>query len=342
MNHFSTALDVRRWIALAACVWCCTGNAAERPLIATPANPHQVMGTDACVKCHPSEVETWKKTPHARTFDELHRRPEARDIAARLGVQSIKYDGRCVACHYTQQADPATHKISAVAGISCESCHGAAKDWIDKHHDYGDPNTTRTSETPEHRHQRIAESIALGMRNPENVYLVAQSCYRCHTVGDEELVNVGGHNAGSLDFEFVAWSQGMVRHNFVRSDGKTNEPSPRERLRVMFVAGLLADLECSLRAVANATEKATYGVTAAKRAARAARRLESAADKLNEPRLVQALDVYAGIQLRLGNADQLNAAADEIAEIGYLFAEESDGSELEALDAYLPPPESWK
>ena len=60
------------------------------------------------------------------------------------------------------------------------------------------------------------------MRNPVNVYLLAQSCYRCHTVPDERLVNVGGHHAGSLDFELVSWSQGTVRHNFVRTDGKVN------------------------------------------------------------------------------------------------------------------------
>lgn len=342
MNHFSAVLFVRLWATLSACICCCAATAADHPLIATPANPHQVKGTESCVKCHAAEVEVWKKTPHSRTFEELHRRPEAREIAAKLGVQSIKYDGRCVACHYTQQADPATESVSAIAGISCESCHGAAENWIDTHHDYGGPDITRMSESPEHRRQRIADSVALGMRNPDNVYLVAQSCYRCHTVGDEELVNVGGHTAGSLDFELVAWSQGMVRHNFVRSDGKTNEASSQERLRVMFVAGLLADLESSLRAVARATEKATYGVTVAKRAARAANRLDSAAAKVNEPRLEESLEVYASIQLRLGNAEQLNAAADKIAEIGFLFAEECDGSELAALDAYLPKSDTWK
>ena len=101
------------------------------------------------------------------------------------------------------------------------------------------------------------------MRNPINVYMLAQSCYRCHTVPDERLVNVGGHNVGSMDFEIVAWSQGTVRHNFLRSDGQSNEPSSPERLRQMFVAGMIADLEFSVRATAAATEKATFGVNAA-------------------------------------------------------------------------------
>ncbi len=325
-----------------SCVWGVACGWAEHPRVAAPADPHEVLGTQACVKCHASELEVWRKTPHAETFETLHRRPEAREIAERLGIRSIKYEGRCVACHYTQQADPSTGSITAIAGVSCESCHGAAKSWLDAHHDYGGPQITRQTESPSHRQARIDQSVALGMRNPDNVFLVAQSCYRCHTVGDEELVNVGGHHSGSLDFEFVAWSQGMVRHNFVRSDGKANRASPLPRLRVMFVAGLLADLESSLRAVATATEKATYGVTVAKRAARAAARLQSAAAKVDVPLLDTATEVSQGIALRLGNGSELTAAADRLSELGYQFAEQSDGSELAPLDPYLPSPDSWK
>ncbi|WP_153555292.1 cytochrome c family protein [Roseimaritima sediminicola] len=310
---------------------------------AEPADPHRVMGSQTCVKCHASEVAVWQQTPHAQTFEQLHRRPEARQIAARLGVQSIKYDGRCVDCHYTQQADPSDpHEITAIAGVSCESCHGPARDWLDVHHDYGGEHVTRQSEPAAHREQRLRESVRLGMRNPVNLYLMAQSCYRCHTVGDEELVNVGGHNTGSLDFEMVSWSQGMVRHNFVRSDGKTNAASSRERLRVMFVAGMIADLESSLRAVASATVKDTYGLTVAKRADRAARRLKSAQAKLAHPRLAEVLGVYDNVQLKLNNSEPLRKAADQIAAIGYAFADESQGTELAAIDRFVPPPEKYK
>lgn len=310
---------------------------------AAPADPHRVLGNQTCVKCHAAEVAVWKQTPHAKTFDELHRRPEARKIAANLGVQSIKYDGRCVACHYTQQADAANgHELTAISGVSCESCHGPARDWLEVHHDYGGVNVTRQSESPVHRQQRLQRSVALGMRNPANLYLMAQSCYRCHTVGDEELVNVGGHTAGSLDFEMVSWSQGLVRHNFVRSDGKVNEVSSRERLRVMFVAGMIADLESSLRAVATATEKATYGLTVAKRADRAAKRLKSVQAKVNHPRLAEVLKVYGAVKLKLNNQAQLTAAANEVSKLGYAFAEETDGTDLAGIDPYVPAAKKWK
>jgi hypothetical protein len=308
---------------------------------AASADPHLVLGNDSCVKCHAAEIQVWKKTPHARTFDELHRRDEAKQIASRLGLTSIKSDGRCVACHYTQQAG-AGGDNHAIAGVSCESCHGAAKDWLDLHHDYGGDEITRLSESTEHRQKRIARSVAAGMRNPANVYMVAQSCLRCHTTADEELVNVGGHSAGSLDFEFVSWSQGLIRHNFVRTDGKINEVSSPERLRVMFVAGMIAELESSLRATAIATQKATYGVTAAKRAARAGARLKSVVAKVDSPISSQITQVFDSVTLKLNNGRELIEAADQIAKLGYQFADQSDGRSLSPLDGFIPKSDRYK
>ncbi|TWU04558.1 cytochrome c family protein [Stieleria varia] len=316
-------------------------SSAAPPVIAEPANPHKVLTQESCVKCHAGEVGVWQKTPHATTFDTLHRTPEAKQIALKLGLQSIKHEGRCVACHYTQQSS-AGQEPHVISGVSCESCHGAAKDWLDLHHDYGGESITRLTETPHHRQQRIAASVHAGMRNPLNVFAVAQSCLRCHTTADEELVNVGGHTAGSLDFEFVSWSQGTVRHNFVRSDGKANTPSSQNRLRVMFVSGMIAELEAGMRATAIATQKANYGVTAAQRTARAAARLKSVAQKVSDSNLNHILAVYDSVQLKLNNSEPLTAAADSIATAGFQFAETNDGSALGALDAFIPTPDRWK
>jgi hypothetical protein len=332
---------------------------------AEPADPTKVLGNDACVKCHASEQAVWANTPHSKTFDELHRRPEAAQIASKLGIKSIKHGDRCVACHYTRQAEGgAGHEnaitavsrngsrsidFHAIAGISCESCHGAARDWLQAHHDYGGPDVTRLTESPAHREQRIKRSVELGMRNPHNVYLVAQSCYRCHTTGDEELVNVGGHPAGSLDFELVAWSQGMIHHNFVRTDGKANVVSSPNRLRFLFIAGVIADTEASLRAVSTATEKANYALTVAKRAARAGARLQSVAEKVGDARLDEAVQVFESVTIKLNNQQNLVAAADQLAKIGYQLAnaetdpqEETLREKLIVLDRFIPAAKTWK
>ena len=306
-------------------------------------NPHQVMGVESCEKCHASEIQTWKRTPHSETFLTLHRKPEAQQIASKLGINNFKSDSNCIQCHYTMKADsPGSSEFEAIAGVSCESCHGAAQDWINVHNDYGGQNVTKAQESVEHRLQRLSKSIQLGMRNPVNVYLVAQSCYRCHTVPDERLVNIGGHNAGSLDFELVSWSQGTVRHNFVRTDGKANAEETVERTRLLFVAGMIADLEFSMRATAKATEKAAFGVTSAQRTARALERLRSAQSKLSLPILDEIIQVASGVALKLNNRQPLESAADAIHKLGLRFAATIPGSQLSAMDAFIPPKDKWK
>jgi hypothetical protein len=296
-------------------------------------DPTKVLGVDTCVKCHANEVQQWQQTPHYATFDTLHRKPEAKAIADKLGLRSVKRNDQCTKCHYTTQADEGRERI--VAGVSCESCHGAARDWVEMHADYGGPTMTRESEPAEHRQARIDRSIAAGMNNPANLYLVARQCLACHTSPDERLVNVGGHASGSPDFELVAWSQGMVRHNFVHGGGVNALSSP-ERLRVMYVVGVLADLEASLRATAAATEKATFGVAAAKRAAQRKRDLYEISQLLDNPQVKLAMTAALGVRLQLNNREALLAAADVIGQAAFDFAENANGAELGAVDPLLP------
>ncbi len=152
-------------------------------------DPAKIVGADQCAKCHQAEVQQWMRTPHYTTFDSLHRKPQAKEIAERLGLSSIKRSDVCTQCHYTKQNQDGRERV--VAGVSCESCHGAAADWIAVHNDYGGPSATKASETAEHRAQRVADSVAHGMNNPHNIYLIARQCYNCHTVPNERLVNVG-------------------------------------------------------------------------------------------------------------------------------------------------------
>jgi hypothetical protein len=306
----------------------------------TVSDPDKVIGPDQCAKCHQLEVQQWMKTPHFATFDTLHRSPRAKEIADRLGEKSLKRNDICTQCHYTLQGDGDRTRV--VAGVSCESCHGGAKDWLAVHADYGGVGVTKEAESAEHRAKRVADSVARGMNNPHNIYLIARQCYDCHTVPHEKLVNVGGHLAGSQEFELVAWSQGMVRHNFVRTGGTTNGALDVAQLRVMFIVGALADLEYSLRAVATATQKATFGVESAKRAARMKKRLHEIQKLANEPLLQPAIDVVATVELRLGNQNAINQAADAIGKAAYEFADKADGNRLQAIDRLLPQQSEYK
>ncbi len=313
---------------------------AEIPGAAVTCDPAQVLGAESCAKCHENELATWKETPHCKTFEALHRLPEAKEIVKRLGLPSVKRNETCVHCHYTQQQVESRTRV--VAGVSCESCHGASQVWQPLHNDYGGPNATKEIESAEHREQRLQASIAAGMNNPHNLYLIARQCLACHTTPDERLVNVGGHVPGSKDFELVAWSQGIVRHNFLRTDGKENAAASVDELRVMYVVGVMADLEASMRATAQAMRKATFGITSAQRAANLKRRLYDIQKLLQDPHVQIALDAALAVPLKLNRREALLAAADQVGEAAYEFAKNADGSQLAAIDSMLPHPDQYK
>jgi hypothetical protein len=230
----------------------------------------------------------------------------------------------------------------AVSGISCESCHGASRDWLELHNDYGGPTATKESETEAHRKQRLKQSAKYGMNNTRDLYSIAMNCYSCHMVPNEDLVNIGGHKAGTMEFELVRYSQGIVRHNFLRSNGATNESASPERLRMMYVVGLIADLEFSTRATAIATEKGTYGINVAKRAAGSAVRLYELQKTFQNPEVQKVLEAFAQAELNTNNYDQLNDIADTIQEAGRRFSVKNDGSKMAFVDSLLPSPAEYK
>ena len=126
----------------------------------TQCDPTKIMTADTCAQCHLNEIKVWKGTPHYRTFEELNRRPEAKEICRKMGLRSAKRSDVCIDCHFTTQEK--NGRIKPVSGISCESCHGAAKDWVNVHNNYGGPTVTKDTETPEHRQQRWTDSVANG------------------------------------------------------------------------------------------------------------------------------------------------------------------------------------
>jgi hypothetical protein len=110
----------------------------------------------------------------------------------------------------------------------------------------------------------------------------------------------------------------------------------------MFVAGMIADLEFSMRATSQATEKATFGITSAQRAARSLERLKSAQSKLNHPILAETVNIAQGVALKLNNRNQLEQAANQIHELGVRFGGTVTGEELAAIDSFIPAKNKWK
>ena len=300
-------------------------------------DPALVKGPDACGECHKDTMALWKETKHSTTFTNLPRSEEGRDIADKMDIKRIKSGSDCLSCHFTSAI--VAEKTKPIAGITCESCHGAGQDWIDVHSDFGGKDVKAENEEPAHKKERYAKSEQAGMLRPGHLYELAQNCYGCHTVPNEKLVNVGGHTAGSK-FELVRWSQGEVRHNVWYT--KENDESAIERRRMMFIVGQMLDLEYALRGLAVATEKADYAKAMARRAQSAKRRIQKIAEKVEAKELGEITEVATAVKLKLNNEKALLEAADSISAAAKEFANNHDGSGFAGIDAFLPGPDKYK
>ena len=311
-------------------------------------DPEKIVTSDRdsrvpCGECHTLEYDAWRATPHATGFDLLHRSEQAQEILDKMGFRLSKRESLCLRCHYT--AVVRNDQARAIAGVSCESCHGAARDWVDIHNDYG--GADHDTEDAAHRQQRVAQSIANGMLRPsDDVYAVAANCFECHTVPNEELVNVGGHPSGSA-FELVDWSD-EIRHNFLQaqwSSDESNRPKTPARQRVMYVVGSALNYEYSIRAAAEATEQGRYAKAMERRVKVARRDLEKIYRAAPVPAVQSVLAQGQDLSVGPNNKAALLAAADAMSTITQRFARENDGAGLAALDPLIagqaptPPPD---
>ena len=309
-------------------------------VLATPAaaGPEDFVGPNACAECHKEEAEVWKKTHHFTTFRDMPRSKEARAIADKLDIKRIKSQSLCLGCHFTTEKK--RKKTKPTAGISCESCHAAGKNWMKEHSEFS--GKTEQTESKAEAAARWKKSEANGMIRPSAIYKLAKNCFGCHVVPREELVNKGGHPAGSA-FELVSWSQGEIRHNLWYTKGKSNPPASKARQRLLYAIGLVVELETALRAISVATKRDAYAFQMAKRADAARRKLARAAKAVpSAPELAKIVRLGYSAGLKLNNKDALTKAADSIAREAQTIVAKYDGKSLAALDPLIPGADQYK
>ena len=284
-----------------------------------------------CGECHTLEYDVWRETPHSTGFDTMHRSKQAQGILERMEFRLAKRESLCLRCHYTATIQRETAK--AIAGVSCESCHGAARDWQDLHNDYGQGFTHET-EPAAHKAERIVASNNAGMLRPsDNLYGVAANCFECHTVPSEELVDVGKHASGS-DFELVEWSE-KIRHNFLEaqwSNNETNRLPAAERKRVMYVVGRMLDYEYSIRGLAEASSSGRYAKAMERRVTSAVRELDKIAFLHTIPEVASIIQAHKDVQLIPNNKDALLQVAENVRAQGQQFTQSNDGSQIASID----------
>ena len=305
---------------------------------AVATDPTKIVGPNACSECHKQEAQAWKGTHHFKTFREMPRNTQANEIAEKMGVRRIKSESLCLNCHFTvQQKD---NKEEPIAGISCKSCHGAGRDWIKVHSGFSGKKEQTETKAEEEARWKLADSK--GMIRTRSLYQLAKNCYGCHVVPEEDLVNKGGHRAGSA-FELVSWSQGEVLHNTWYSKGKDNVPASAERKRMLYLVGLGVELETALRAVGKATVRKPYAFEMAKRADEARKQLAAAAKAApNVPEIAKMVEFAYSAGLKLNNERVLTAAADGVSRLLASITEKYDGSTMAGLDSMIPGPNKFK
>jgi hypothetical protein len=163
------------------------------------------LGAPSCASamCHGGADEkhnqfiTWsKKDFHTRAPATLSMSRSTR-IAETLKIADATSDARCTVCHNPFQAIPAERKgpmVGRLEGISCESCHNAAENWLLTH--------TRTDLTHE-------QKVSAGLRDLKNLYVRANTCVACHQNLEPEL-RAAGHP--ELIFEMDGQTAAMPRH----------------------------------------------------------------------------------------------------------------------------------
>lgn len=333
------------------------GDAADAAVTADDwgLDPSRVMGSRACLNCHPSETLALMSSGHAGSHLKL-RTASAKKYAEALGLKKPAGESQaCVKCHGTPRTS-FTGDVQVISGVSCESCHGEAggeEGWLNAHAVYGPNGTTFETETPEHRTTRLKRIDDAGMVRTNEVAKLANNCFGCHAVRNAALVNAGHKTGGG--FEFVGRTIGNVRHNFhedqsTNSEGPTlwtrrDSGDPVARRRIKFIVGVLMDAQIAFATLSSIDDEevleSDFPEAVLGRAEPVLEYLEVAMEALEDDAPEQLEAAFGTIEEALEadfaeaeGREALAEAAQTLDEITKWFAGQ-DGKSLEALDEIL-------
>lgn len=169
-------------------------------LSAVPAGAYDVVGPARCTSCHHHARQTskWrteepaslKMKAHFNTLKALEAPAAARFARASGLSDPYERQGACVGCHATPfRGQPS-------AGVSCESCHGAASGYLDLHQIAGS----------------YRRAVGAGLRDLRGrPQAIARLCMDCHFVTDRRLTSAGHpsgeeFDAGSSLEKLIHWN----------------------------------------------------------------------------------------------------------------------------------------
>lgn len=184
-------------------------------------NSHaKYMGTGSCSSsnCHGSvapraggnilftEYVTWERhDKHAQAYKVLSNQQSV-TIAKHLGIKNAEESPLCLGCHATTATESRRGaKYQREDGVSCESCHGAAENWLSGHAERG----------ANHK-----DNVANGMVDLVRVDVRSKHCLTCHHGAEDKAVDHRLIGAGHprLAFELDTFENILPRHWELDSD----------------------------------------------------------------------------------------------------------------------------
>jgi len=150
--------------------------------------PAKFLGANSCASssCHggggasQNQFLVWSlKDFHSQRPPATLATARSKQIADALNIKDATSDARCTVCHAPLQQVPENlrgENFKVSEGVSCESCHGPAENWLRGH--------TRADWTR-------ADRTAAGMRDLQNLYVRANVCVACHQNVDADILKAG-------------------------------------------------------------------------------------------------------------------------------------------------------
>lgn len=153
-----------------------------------------------------NEFRTWtQEDRHSQAYRTLEL-PEAKRIAANLGLPNATAAKICLDCHADNvPADKRGPKFQMTDGVGCEACHGGSEKWIETH----------AAESATHK-----DNVARGMYPTEQPLKRVQVCLSCHLGTKDQFAThtIMGAGHPRLSFELEAYTANQPAHFTVDAD----------------------------------------------------------------------------------------------------------------------------
>ena len=168
---------------------------AFKRAVHAPSN-HKTIGPGQCSGCHRHETQStwWFDDAHYNSANPFFEEdPKYMKIAKLYGLQTgqtLKGNQICMDCHGTVVSGKESRDVND--GVSCESCHGPAGDYLDPHQE-GEKADGR-------QRSGLVAALGLGMLDVNQGAVRAKVCADCHYITDERLLSAGHHPGEDFDY----------------------------------------------------------------------------------------------------------------------------------------------